>query len=86
MREWTSLQNPDSLNEALRLAFHYEHVKGVTEGKVETKCGFCGGPHEEIKGCEVTEKMRELWLKISEEEEEEEENTEIEGQLGSMKS
>ncbi len=36
--------------------------------KEELKCGFCDGMHEE-KGCEVRERMRELWRKGKEKEE-----------------
>lgn len=72
LRDWIVLQKPSSLNEALRLAFGFEQVKGIRPGdrrKVAVKCGFCDGSHDE-RDCEVRERMRELWFKSKEEDEE----------------
>lgn len=64
---------PESLNEALRVAFEFEQVKSIRPvRKGALKCGFCDGGHEE-RGCEVRERMRELWRKSKEDEEAEEE-------------
>ena len=59
--DWVLMQKPTSLNDALRLAFDFEHVRRI-RGKKEnvSTCGFCEGPHEEIS-CGVREEMRELW-------------------------
>ncbi|EXB78111.1 hypothetical protein L484_004813 [Morus notabilis] len=63
-QEWMAPQKPGSLNKALRLAFCFEQVKSIRNVRrnASVKCGFCGGLHEE-RGCEVRERMRELWLK-----------------------
>ncbi|KAI6697242.1 hypothetical protein NL676_017361 [Syzygium grande] len=64
LQEWIVPQRPESLDDALRLAFGYEQVKGVKKGSADGgdgECGFCGGPHGE-SGCEVRERMRGLWL------------------------
>jgi hypothetical protein len=69
-RDWIVPHKPDSLNEALRLAFEFEQVKSIRPVRKRVlKCGFCDGVHEE-SGCEVRERMRELWRKSKEEEEE----------------
>ncbi|CAI8617381.1 unnamed protein product [Vicia faba] len=59
--DWVLMQNPKSLNDALRFAFDFEHVRRI-RGKKEMvlTCGFCEGPHEE-SSCGVRERMRELW-------------------------
>ncbi|EEF44287.1 conserved hypothetical protein [Ricinus communis] len=60
-KDWIIPHKPNSLNEALRLAFSFEQVKSIrgTKQKV-VKCGFCEGSHEE-NCCVVREKMRELF-------------------------
>ncbi|CAK8577112.1 unnamed protein product [Lathyrus sativus] len=59
--DWVLMQKPKSLNDALRFAFDFEHVRRI-KGKKEMvfTCGFCEGPHEE-SSCGVRERMRELW-------------------------
>ncbi|GAU22579.1 hypothetical protein TSUD_93470 [Trifolium subterraneum] len=59
--DWVLMQKPKSLNDALRLAFDFEHVRRIG-GKKEmvSTCGFCEGPHEESI-CGVREGMKELW-------------------------
>ncbi|KAG6604769.1 hypothetical protein SDJN03_02086, partial [Cucurbita argyrosperma subsp. sororia] len=61
-KEWMIPQKPDSLNEALRLAFGLEQVTVIrtSGGKRFLRCGFCEGRHEELV-CEVRERMRRLW-------------------------
>lgn len=61
--EWIMIQKPNSLNEALKLAFGFEKVRSIS-GKKEmvVTCGFCEGMHEE-DNCGVREGMRELWRK-----------------------
>ena len=61
---------PNSLNEALRLAFEFEQVQSIrpVRKRAALKCGFCDGVHEELGDCEVRESMRELWRKNKEEE------------------
>lgn len=69
-RDWILPQKPDSLNEALRLAFGFEQVKSIRPvSKKVLKCGFCDGGHEE-SSCEVKERMRELWIRKRKEKEE----------------
>jgi len=59
--DWVLMQKPTSLNDALRLAFDFEHVRRVSGKKeIVSTCGFCEGPHEE-SSCGVREEMRELW-------------------------
>lgn len=60
-RDWVLIQKRNSLNDALRFAFDFRHVRRI-RGKKEMvfTCGFCEGPHEE-SSCVVREKMRELW-------------------------
>lgn len=62
-QNWIIPQKPNCLNEAMRLAFSYEQVKSVRDGrkKLVVKCGFCDGLHEE-KSCDIKERMREMWL------------------------
>jgi hypothetical protein len=59
--DWVLMQKPISLNDALKLAFDFEHVRRIS-GKKEmvSTCGFCEGPHEESI-CGVRERMKELW-------------------------
>lgn len=61
-RDWIVLKKPDSLVEALKLAFAFEQVKSVKESRQKNliKCGFCEGRHEE-SDCEVMKRMRALW-------------------------
>ncbi|OMO61075.1 Retrotransposon gag protein [Corchorus olitorius] len=60
-QDWIIPQKPDSLAEALRLAFAYEQVKNIKLlRKKDLKCDFCGGQHEE-RSCLVREKMKGLW-------------------------
>ncbi|KAJ7948437.1 Retrotransposon gag protein [Quillaja saponaria] len=65
-RDWILLQKPNSLNEALKLAFSFEQVRSirVVEQRV-LNCGFCEGKHEE-QDCEVRQRMRELWIQSKE--------------------
>ncbi|RDX60397.1 hypothetical protein CR513_61462, partial [Mucuna pruriens] len=67
-REWVLVQKPNSLNDALRLAFGFERLRSVRrkEGMGPT-CGFCEGPHEE-RGCKVRNGMREVWRQGKEKE------------------
>ena len=67
-RGWIIPQKPDSLHEALRLAFGFEQVKSIRAVRKELKCGFCDGMHEE-RDCEVRERMRKLWRESKEKEE-----------------
>lgn len=62
-KEWILLQKPESLNDALRMAFSYEEMRSIRrkkEGVDYECCGFCEGMHEE-RECEVREAMRALW-------------------------
>ncbi|GLT37402.1 hypothetical protein SLA2020_117200 [Shorea laevis] len=61
-RDWIVPQKPNSLVEALKLAFAFEQVKSVKESRQKNliKCGFCEGQHEE-SDCEAMKKMRALW-------------------------
>lgn len=58
IQEWVIPQKPETLKEALRLAFGYEQVKRMKGS--DMKCGFCEGRHEE-RWCGVRERMREFW-------------------------
>lgn len=65
--EWILLQKPNSLNDALRLAFSYEQMRSIrsTKQKMVENCGFCEGMHEE-RECEVREGMKVLWRQSKE--------------------
>lgn len=67
--EWVLIQKPNSLNDALRLAFRFEEMRSIrdTKQKVGEICGFCEGSHEE-RECEVRERMKELWRQSKERE------------------
>ncbi|TKY66771.1 14-3-3 protein epsilon [Spatholobus suberectus] len=59
--DWVLMQKPNSLNDALRLAFGFQQLRSVRGKKgVVPTCGFCEGPHEE-RGCKVRKGMREVW-------------------------
>ncbi|XAR49548.1 hypothetical protein NMG60_11032789 [Bertholletia excelsa] len=66
LKDWIKPQRPNSLDDALRLAFIWERVRGTKMAtRREVKCGFCEGVHEE-KDCEVRERMKGLWVKSKE--------------------
>lgn len=60
-KNWIIPQKPDSLSEALRLAFSWEQVGNIRRKK-ELNCRFCDGRQAE-RDCEIGEKMRELLAK-----------------------
>ncbi|KAK4286087.1 hypothetical protein QN277_002695 [Acacia crassicarpa] len=69
-QEWILLQKPNSLNDALRLAFSYEEMRSIRSRKELVECcGFCEGMHEE-RECQVREAMRGLWRESQEREKE----------------
>ncbi|KAJ1415778.1 Retrotransposon gag domain [Sesbania bispinosa] len=58
--DWVLMQKPNSLNDALKLAFGFEQLRSIRRKKeMVPTCGFCEGPHEE-NNCKVRERMREL--------------------------
>ncbi|KAM7276365.1 hypothetical protein ACFE04_018231 [Oxalis oulophora] len=61
-KEWIVPRNPESLNEALRLAFSYEQANVGSMEEKDSTCGFCDGEHEETS-CEVKARMRNIWRK-----------------------
>ncbi|KAH7844605.1 hypothetical protein Vadar_029839 [Vaccinium darrowii] len=67
-KDWVVPQKPDSLGDALRLAFTWEQVRIIRREDREenAKCGFCEGGHEEFE-CEIKGRMKE-WLIRSKEE------------------
>ncbi|XXG90191.1 hypothetical protein AAC387_Pa12g2015 [Persea americana] len=75
-QDWVIPHNPNSLDDAFRLALTWEQAlsirasrrrrngvaaAGTPGGDEAAKCGFCDGPHDEGT-CEIRRKMRELWL------------------------
>ncbi|XWS44560.1 hypothetical protein CRYUN_Cryun15aG0056800 [Craigia yunnanensis] len=61
-QNWIIPHKPESLGEALRLAFAFEQVKSIKfSRKKDLKCEFCGGSSHQEKNCGVRERMKELW-------------------------